>query len=230
MTVEIRRGAARFADRVAGRLTRHSFSFGPHYDPERLSFGPMVCHDDHLLGSGQGFDEHPHSALEIVTWVVSGALAHTDSTGRSVTLTAGECAVHSAGSGIRHAEHATADGPARFVQVWLKPDDPETEPRYDRAAVAGLEPGAGLVPVVGDAGPLSVGTSGASYAVARLGAGETVTLPAAARVHAFVASGALLRSSLAEPLEAGDAFCFTDEPSRDVTAGVPTDLLVWAFA
>ncbi len=228
MTVEIRRGTARFADRAPGRLTRHSFSFGPHYDPERLSFGPMICHDDHLLGSGRGFDEHPHSGLEIVTWVVSGALAHTDSEGRSVTLGAGECAVHTAGSGIRHSEHATADGPARFVQVWLTPDDPGAAPRYGKASVD-LEPGAGLVPVVGAGGPLTVGTAAASYAVARLGAGETLTLPAAPRVHAFVATGALLRSSMAEPLAAGDAFCFTDEPAYDVTAGVPTDVLVWSL-
>src|SRR5689334_9158618 len=77
VTVEIRRGSARFVEREVGRVTHHSFSFGEHYDPERLAFGPLVCHDDHLLGSGRGFDTHHHSDLEIVTWVVSGALRHT---------------------------------------------------------------------------------------------------------------------------------------------------------
>ena len=103
MNVEIRRGSSRFAERVPGRLTQHAFSFGPHLDPERLSFGPMVCHDDHLLGRGQGFEEHPHAALEIVSWVVSGTLVHTDGTGASVQLGAGECAVLSAGAGVRHS-------------------------------------------------------------------------------------------------------------------------------
>lgn len=226
MNVEIRRGSSRFAERVTGRLTQHAFSFGPHLDPERLAFGPMVCHDDHVLGRGQGFEEHPHAALEIVSWVVSGRLVHTDATGAAVELGPGECAVLTAGSGVRHSELA-GDGATRFVQVWLTPDDPDAPPAYRTAAPAA---GSGLVRVVGDGGPLSVGVAGAALDVARLDAGESVALPAAAKVHAFVATGALLRSSLAEPLSAGDAFCLTDGASYDVTAAVPTELLVWSFA
>lgn len=225
MNVEIRRGSSRFAERVPGRLTQHAFSFGPDLDPERLSFGPMVCHDDHLLGRGQGFEDHPHAALEIVSWVLSGTLVHTDGTGAAVELGPGECAVLSAGSGVRHSEVA-GDGVTRFVQVWLTPDDPDAAPAY-RAAAA--PEGSGLVRVVGDDAPLSVGVAGAAFAVARLGAGEALALPTAARVHAFVATGALLRSSLAEPLSAGDAFVLTSGASYDVTAAVPTELLVWSF-
>ena len=74
MSNEIRRGSRRFTERVPGRLSHHGFSFGSHYDPERLSFGPMVCHDDHLLGPGKGFEEHAHESLEIITWVVAGSV------------------------------------------------------------------------------------------------------------------------------------------------------------
>lgn len=227
VSVEIRRSSARYVEREPGRSTQHAFSFGAHYDPERLSFGPMVCHDDHLLGTGRGFDEHPHSGLEIVTYVVAGRLAHTDSTGTSTELVAGECALLSAGSGVRHSEVASAA--TRFVQVWLTPDDPATEPRYSRASPAGA-PGEGLVPLVGEGSGVALGVAGASYGVARLGPGETLTLPAAPRLHVFVATGALLRSSLAEPLQAGDAYCFVGEPEHEVTASVPTELLVWSFA
>lgn len=226
MNVEIRRGSSRFAERVPGRLTQHAFSFGPHLDPERLSFGPMVCHDDHLLGRGQGFEEHPHAGLEIVSWVLAGTLVHRDATGTEVTLGPGEGAVLSAGSGVRHSETAS-DAATRFVQVWLTPDEPDGEPSYRSAAVG---PGTGLVRVVGNGGPLAVGVAGAALDVARLEAGESVVLPAAARVHAYVASGALLRSSLAEPLAAGDAFWLTGGTSYEVTAAVPTELLVWSFA
>lgn len=226
MNVEIRRGSSRFAERVPGRLTQHAFSFGPHLDPERLSFGPMVCHDDHLLGRGQGFEDHPHAALEIVSWVLAGTLVHTDGTGASVQLGPGECAVLSAGSGVRHSE-LSGDGATRFVQVWLTPDDPDAAPSYRTAAAPA---GSGLVRVAGEGTPLPVGVAGAAFDVARLDAGETLALPAAARVHAFVATGALLRSSLAEPLSAGDAFLLTDAASYDVTAAVPTELLVWSFA
>ncbi|TQK68837.1 pirin family protein [Nocardioides sp. SLBN-35] len=228
MSVEIRRGTARFVEREPGRLSHHGFSFGPHLDPERLSFGPMVCHDDHVLGRGTGFEEHPHEGLEIVTWVVSGAVVHRDGTGAEEVLAAGDCGVLSAGAGVRHAEIAGPDGPARFVQVWLRPDDPGLAPSYARSSVA-AEPGAGWVRVVGDDAALSVGVAGAALDVVRLGAGETVALPAAPRVHAFLTTGALVRSSLAEPLAAGDAMCVSDGASYELTAGVPTEILVWSF-
>ena len=130
----------------------------------------------------------------------------------------------SAGSGVRHAETAVAGaGPTRWVQTWLRPDSTGTEPSY---AVAPVDPGArGPVPA-----PLGVGVEGASLAVAQLRGGDTLELPAAPRVHAYVTRGALLRSSLAEPLVVGDAFCFTDEPAHPVVAAVDTQLLVWTFA
>ena len=216
-------------ERAQGRRTQHAFSFGAHYDPQWLSFGPMVCHDDHLLGRGQGFEEHPHADLEIVTFVVSGSLVHADSLGTEESLGAGDVAVLSAGAGVRHREVAATSGPARFVQVWLKPDQVGTPPAYARTSTDAVQPGAGLVPVAGTGSELEVGVAGAAYAVARLAADETVTLPAAGRLHAYVASGALVRSSLAAPLETGDAYCFVDEPAHQVTAAAPTELLVWTF-
>ena len=220
VTVNIRRGSARFVDRVPGRVTHHAFAFGSHYDADHVSFGPMVCHDDHLLGSGQGFDTHRHADLEIVTWVVAGAVAHRDSSGGETVVEAGSVAVLSAGSGVSHSEHATADGPARFVQVWLTPEAPGGEPSYavDRVDLPPNE----LVQV---ASP----RSDSVLSVVRLDGRSPVTLPVAPRVHVFVATGALLRSSLAEPLHTGDAFLMTDEPAHTVAAGVPTELLVWTF-
>src|SRR5689334_10082208 len=99
MSVEIRRGTDRFVDRAPGRRTLHAFSFGTSYDPERVAFGPMVCHDEHLLRSGEGFDTHRHADLVIVTWVLSGALTHTDSSGAATTLAPGQVAVLHAGAG-----------------------------------------------------------------------------------------------------------------------------------
>lgn len=228
----MRRGSDRFIERTAGRLSRHGFSFGTHYDPDRVAFGPMVCHDDHVIGREGGFEDHPHQAVDIVTWVVSGSVVHTDDTGASTTLRAGECGVLRAGSGVRHSEVAGADGPARFVQVWLTPDDPGTAPGHAVAPVA-AEPGAGPVRVVGEGGPLQTGVRGAALDVARLEAGETLTLPVAERVHGYLTTGALLRFSLAEPLSAGDAFELTEHSAQEgyvVTAAVPTEILLWSFA
>lgn len=232
VNVEIRRGADRFTERAEGRLSQHGFSFGSHYHPERLAFGPMVCHDDHLLGRERGFDTHQHADLEIVTWVVSGSVVHTDGEG-TIELPAGSCGVLSAGAGVQHSELASAHGPARFVQVWLTPDVVGRPPAHAHAGPA-IAPGAGLVRVVGDGGPLTVGVAGAALDVARLDAGESLVLPPGERVHAFLTTGALLRSSLAEPLAAGDALLLTAQSgetpqSYELTAAVPTEILVWSF-
>lgn len=212
VTVEIRRRTARFVERQPGRVTYHSFSFGSAYDPERLRFGPMVCHDDHTLGAGRGFDPHRHSGLVIVTRVLTGALEHTDSTGTTTRVEPGSIAVLTTGTGVEHSEIAALPQ-TRFVQVWLAPDD--SEPPGDPAYVV----------VPGDALDLP----GASMRAHRLAPGETLLLPPSPRRHVYVATGALTRSSLAEPLAAGDAFEMVDQPATEVTAAVASELLVWSF-
>ena len=206
-------------ERHAGRATWHSFSFGADYDPDRVSFGPMVCHDDHRLALGQGFPTHSHRGLVIITWVLQGSLTHTDPSGSAVEVEPGSVAVLRAGAGFEHSEVASSPQ-TRFVQVWLTADG-ETEPAYDVASVD-LDGGS----LVTASAPLP----GAAFAVARLDAGQTATLPAAPLVHVFVARGALTRFSLAEPLHDGDAFLMTNEPAHEVTAPVPTELLVWSFS
>lgn len=231
MTVEVRRGSHRFLTRETGRHTRHSFSFGPHYDPDNVGFGPLVCHDDHLLRPGVGFDEHEHHDLEIVSWVLSGGLDHRASVGEEATLRPGQVQVLSAGAGTIHREVAAAHaGPTRFVQAWLRPDRPGGEPSYARTEVD-LASGV-LVPVVSGTGgaPLTVGTTAATLYVARLGAGQSVVLPDQPLQHLFVATGSLARSSLAEPLQAGDAFRITDQPGLTVVAASPAQVMLWGFA
>jgi redox-sensitive bicupin YhaK (pirin superfamily) len=219
VSVEIRRGTDRYLTRGEGYFTRHSFSFGGHYDPDNTRFGPLVCHDDHRLAAGRGFDEHPHADLEIVTWVLSGSLHHTDSVGHTGVVEPGSVQVLSAGSGVTHAEIAGPEGPARFVQAWLATDAPGAAPSYSITSVDLRSGGLTVAARVGDA----------TFRVARLSAGETVVLPEDRLQHVFVAGGALARSSMAEPLSDGDAFRVTDRPGLEVTAAVPTELLVWSL-
>ncbi len=230
MSVEIRRGSARFRDREPGRDTRHAFSFGPHYDPENVGVGPLVCHDDHRLGLGHGFGDHRHADTEVVTWVLTGALTHSDDSGATVRVGPGSVAVLSAGSGVVHAEVA-AEPQTRFVQAWLTPDRIGLPPAYAVTPVA--LPSGALVPVASghraDAAA-RVQCAAATLSVARLAAGDTVRLPDDPLQHVYVGRGALVRSSLAEPLSEGDAFVITDHPGLEVTAAVPSELLVWSFA
>jgi redox-sensitive bicupin YhaK (pirin superfamily) len=217
VAVAIRRGTDRFVERLPGRLSAHAFSFGSSYDAEHVRFGPMVCHDDHLLRSGEGFPAHDHADLVIVTWVLSGALGHEGPAGPE-RVEPGQVAVLRAGGGVIHSEVAAAPQ-TRFVQVWLTASDRE-EPSYE---VATPELTAGVLVRVAEPEP------GAVLSVVRLDDHQTVTIPAAPLTHVYVGRGALLRSSLAEPLHEGDAFLFTGEPAHDLTAGVPSELLVWSF-
>ena len=219
VSVEIRRGTERPLTRGVGYFTRHSFSFGSHYDPENVAFGPLVCHDDHRLKAGAGFDDHVHRDVEVVTWVLSGSLLHSDSEGGTSVVRPGEVQVLSAGSGVTHSEIAGPEGQVRFVQAWLVPDETGTPPAYS------------VTPVDLRPGELTLATTvgSARFLVARLEAGDTVVLPDDPRQHVFVGGGALRRSSLAEPLADGDAFRITDRPGLEVTAAARTELLVWAF-
>jgi redox-sensitive bicupin YhaK (pirin superfamily) len=230
----VRRRLDRFLTRESGRQAWHSFSFGSSYDPERTAFGPLIALNDELLGRGAGHVAHDHADVVLVTWVVLGALNHTDKAGTSVQE-AGELAVTHAGTGTTHSEVAAGEA-TRFVQMWLRPGEPGGEPTRE-TVVPDLD-GRGLVPVAGTTG-LPLGVPGADLFLGALGAGETVTLPEAPRVYVFVVTGALTRSSLAEPLAAGDAFEITGGEPTDsdpggqglsVTAAVPTQLLVWAFS
>jgi redox-sensitive bicupin YhaK (pirin superfamily) len=212
----------RFVTREPGRQTRHSFSFGSSYDPGRLSFGPLVALNDDLLATGAGYDAHRHADVVLITWVVSGALAHEDDSG-CVVQPAGQLAITRAGSGITHSERA-AGRATRFVQAWLLPRDSGGEPSR-RTTTPDLS-GGDLV-VVADGTEL--GIPGASLRIGDVPGGRTVTVPEAPLRHVFVATGALTRSSLAEPLAAGDAFEITGDHRVALTPAVPTQLLVWSF-
>ena len=226
MSVSLYAGSDRSSTSATGRLTHHSFSFGEHYDPANLGFGPLVCHNDDDLAPGAGYPEHPHSELEIVTWVLEGALVHTDSTGSRHVLEAGRAQVISAGSGIRHSEVAdTASGRCRFVQAWLTPTAAGSVPSHAVGQAPDLTDG--LVDVAGGGG-LPIGTTGARLLVARLSPGQAVDLPDDPRQHVFAATGSL--SLDGDPLRAGDAVRIEGGGGRSVRASSFSELLVWSFA
>jgi redox-sensitive bicupin YhaK (pirin superfamily) len=213
----------RFVTREPGRQTRHSFSFGPDYDADRVSFGPLVGLNDDLLATGAGYAAHEHADVVLVTWVVSGALVHQD-LGGDTRQPAGELAITRAGTGITHSERA-GEGATRFVQSWLRPGEFGEDPsrRTTTPDLSGVD-----LAVVAD--ETDLGIPDATYRIAELPAGASVTVPEAPQRYVFVATGALTRSSLAEPLSAGDAFEITGDHEVTVTAAVPTQLHVWSFA
>jgi quercetin 2,3-dioxygenase len=117
--------------------SRHSFSFGDYYDPSHVNFGPLrVINEDWIAGGG-GFQPHGHRDMEIVTYLVDGALQHKDSVGGGGIIRPGEIQRMSAGVGIVHSEfNASRDQPAHLLQIWITPAKNGLEPSYEQKAIA----------------------------------------------------------------------------------------------
>ncbi|MEU5255615.1 pirin family protein [Streptomyces longwoodensis] len=217
--MDVRRAGGRYrgGDPAAGIETRHAFSFGPHYDPDNLRFGALIACNEERLAPGAGFDEHPHSHTELVTWVVEGELTHRDSRGHATLVRPGDVQRLSAAAGVRHVERNDGAGPLTFVQMWLAPLDPGGDPVYE------------VVRGIADATPYAVPEAGAMLHVRRLGAGERTALPDAPRLYVHVVRGTVRLGP--HELGPGDAVRATDEKGRELSAsGGPAEVLVWELS
>jgi hypothetical protein len=233
MAVDLRPAGSRFHTRLDWLDSWHSFSFGPHHDPRNVGHGLLVVNNDDVIRAGGGFGTHAHRDMEIVTWVLEGELAHRDSTGTDGVIYPGLAQRMSAGSGIRHSEvNASATADVHLVQMWVLPDTDGIDPGYEQRDLNDALAGGGLVVVAsgtGHDGAIAIHQRDAVLSVARLEAGDAVTVPDAPHVHVFVASG---RAALDDAvLATGDAARLTDAGAPTLTAGDGgSEVLVWATA
>jgi redox-sensitive bicupin YhaK (pirin superfamily) len=223
--VEVRRGTDRFVTVGEGRTTRHSFSFDRHYDPGNIAMGFLVCHNDDLLAPGAGYPPHPHRDLEIVTWVLSGALRHDDSAGHRGVVVPGRVQRLSAGSGVVHSEVNDDPAPLHFVQMWVRPAVPGDPSSYEQQDVRLTS---SWVPLASGRGEAAVhlGNPGATLYAARPAAGEAVLLPDGPLLHLFVAAGSVDVEGVGR-LEAGDALRVHAGGGQRLTAAAEGELLLW---
>ena len=133
-TVEIRRAADRAVTTTSWLKSRHSFSFGDHYDPANTHHGVLLVSNDDIVAPAAGFDTHPHRDMEIVTWVLDGSLAHRDSAGNSGVIYPGLAQRMSAGTGISHSEKNAFDHRCRCAscRCGCCPTCPESCPAYQQ--------------------------------------------------------------------------------------------------
>lgn len=216
--IDVRRSGERYpgGEPGAGIESFHAFSFGPYYEPDNLRFGAILACNEERLDAGAGFDEHPHSHTEIVTWVAEGELTHRDSAGHATVVRPGDVQHLSAGGGVRHVERNDGSGPLVFVQMWLAPKEPGGDPSYE------------IVRGIADSTPYAVPAAGALLHVRRLAAGERAEIPSAPFVYVHVVRGEVALGG--GELGPGDAVRLSAEAGLDAVALGAAELLMWEMS
>ncbi|CAN5252849.1 pirin-like bicupin family protein [soil metagenome] len=239
--VDIRRADDRAKTRISWLDSKHSFSFGQHYDSANTHHGLLLVNNDDIVKPGSGFDTHPHRDMEIITWVMRGSLVHQDSTGHSGVIYPGLAQRMSAGKGILHSEKndswtltgsETHSEPVYFVQMWVVPDESGITPGYQQLEIddellrGKLVTIASGMPAHQGETAITIRNKYAALHGARLEAGQSVQLPEAPYLHLFVPRGEVTLEG-AGTLTAGDAVRFTATGGQRVTATESAEILIW---
>lgn len=221
--VTVLRADERYVTRSPGIVTRHCFSYGDHYDPDNVRFGPLRAVNDELLEPGAGYEPHRHADVEIVTWVLDGTLEHADSAGNQGMVRPGAVQYLSAGSGVEHTErNASEERPLRFVQMMVDPSagalrsDP-VPPVYVQHGLDGAR-GRWLR-------ALTV-RPGVVLDIALLDRHDTVALPEDEDLHLHVTRGSVVLGATGA-LRAGDTARLTSPPATALRAEQEAEVLLW---
>lgn len=211
---------------------RHTFSFGRFHDPARMGFRSLRVLNEDRVVPGAGFPAHPHAEMEILTYVLSGAVEHRDSLGNAAVIRAGDLQRMTAGTGITHAEmNPSATEPLHLLQIWLHPDRSGLAPGYEQLSVG--ESGNGGLQLVAGPGPgdsvLKIHQD-ARLHVARLGTGETVEHAIAPGRAAFVQLTRGVVTLDGHEMRAGDGAAVEDEPGLRITAETEAEFLLFDLA
>ena len=207
---------------------RHHFSFANYYDPARMNWGRLRVWNDDEIAARSGFPPHPHSDMEIITYVRTGAITHEDSMGNKGRTTAGDVQIMSAGTGVRHSEFNLEDETTTIFQIWIEADKRGASPAW----------GAKTFPKSDRSSQFSVLASGdttddaltinadAKVLAATLNAGETITyhLPQGRKAYLVPAVGAVEVNGVS--LNARDGAAIADETEITITARADAELVM----
>lgn len=211
----------------------HSFSFAGYYDPEHMGFGNLRVINEDRIAAGKGFGEHGHRDMEIISYVLSGELAHKDSMGNIVGIPPGDVQLMSAGSGVTHSEFNHAEGQStHFLQIWIEPNVRGIAPSYAQKSFAESGKRGALRLVASPDGAqdsVRIHADAAVYA-GLLDAQEAVTLALnpARKTYVHLIRGALKVNG--QPLSGGDAALMENETALSLTHGHDAEVLVFDLA
>jgi redox-sensitive bicupin YhaK (pirin superfamily) len=208
---------------------RHHFSFANYYNPKRTGFGTLLVINDDCIAAGKGFGTHPHSNMEIITYVRVGAITHKDSIGNIGRTEAGDVQVMSAGTGVAHSEYNLEEIDTRLYQIWIEPNVQNVPPRWEAAAFPKTPVTASLAVLVSGqkqhqgTGALYIHQDAAIYG-GNLQKGTTLTQPLTHQGYVLASSGSFTVNGIA--LQQGDGAEVTGEETLYITALTDAELLV----
>jgi redox-sensitive bicupin YhaK (pirin superfamily) len=207
----------------------HTFSFADHYDPQWMGYRSLRVINDDLVMPGMGFGMHPHRDMEIISYVLSGAIEHKDSMGNGRVIRAGEFQYMAAGTGVQHSEfNPSKTEPLRLLQIWIQPDTKGVKPRYAEKNFSNTPPGKlNLVASKsGRDGSIAIHQD-ADLSFAKLDAGQKVAQPLAKGRHAWVhiAEGEVKLNG--KTLSGGDAAAIDNESAIELVGVKPSQVLLF---
>jgi len=213
--------------------TRHTFSFADYHDPKYLGFRGLRVINEDRVQPGQGFPPHGHRDMEIVSYVLAGALEHKDSMGTGSVIRPGDVQRMSAGTGVRHSEYNhSKDEPVHFLQVWILPERQGLEPGYEQRHFSDADKRAGLRLIAsreGTDGSVTIHADAKIYA-AVVEPGQRLRHALAEHRHAWlqVARGAITLND--RPLVHGDGAAVSGEPALTIAGAERAEVLVFDLA
>lgn len=232
--IRIRRSAERGRFDHGWLDTRHTFSFADYWDPEHVHFRSLRVINEDRVVPGAGFGTHGHNDMEILSYVLSGSLAHEDSLGNGSAIVPGDVQYMSAGTGVRHSEfNASGSEPVHFLQIWIVPDRRGYAPRYGQRRFDDAEKRGRLrllASETGEAGSIAI-RQDVRLASTILREGESVLLEIAEGRHLWVQVARGEAEVNGHRLEAGDGLAASDETAFTLRgAGAESELLVFDLA
>jgi redox-sensitive bicupin YhaK (pirin superfamily) len=207
----------------------HTFSFADYHDPQWTGYRSLRVINDDLVMPGMGFGMHPHRDMEIISYVLSGAIQHKDSMGNGKVIRAGEFQYMAAGTGVQHSEfNPSQTDPLRLLQIWIMPDTKGVKPRYAERNLAKAETGKLhlVASKTGRDGSMEIHQD-ANLFLGKLEDGQSVKYPLAKDRHAWVHVAEGEVSINGKKLAGGDAIAVSDETALEISATKPSQVLLF---
>ncbi len=228
--ITLRPAAARGHADHGWLVSWHSFSFADYRDENHVHWGPLRVINEDRVAAGRGFGEHGHRDMEIISYVLEGALGHKDSLGTSSSIVPGDVQRMSAGTGVQHSEFNYSEtGSTHFLQIWIIPSREDVAPSYEQKHFPSEEKRGRLRLVVspqGEGGSVSIHQNARMYAGLFDGEENAKLSIAAGRLaYVHIARGQLVVNG--HTLSAGDALLYRDEPEVSIERGQDAEVLVF---